>query len=187
MSDDENPLQRQLGNHKFTTRERPLPKLPTEDLKMSRPPLPPFTARTAAQKVRMAEDAWNTRDPARVALAYTPDSRWRNRSEFLEGRAAIEAFLTRKWNRELDYRLIKEIWTFREDRIAVRFAYEWHDDSGNWFRSYGNENWEFEETGLMRRRIASINDLPIKESERKYHWPLGRRPDGHPSLSDLGL
>jgi uncharacterized protein len=162
-------------------------KLADEGVKMSRPPLPPFTAETAAQKVRMAEDAWNTRDPARVALAYTTDSRWRNRSEFLEGRAAIEAFLTRKWSREVDYRLIKEVWTFRENRIAVRFAYEWHDDSGSWFRSYGNENWEFDEHGLMRRRIASINDLPIKESERKYHWPLGRRPDGHPSLSDLGL
>jgi nuclear transport factor 2 (NTF2) superfamily protein len=153
---------------------------------MSRPPLPPFTAETAAQKARMAEDAWNTRDPARVALAYTTDSRWRNRSEFLQGRAAIEAFLTRKWNRELDYRLIKEVWTFRDNRIAVRFAYEWHDDGGNWFRSYGNENWEFDEDGLMRLRIASINDLPIKESERKYHWPLGRRPDDHPSLSELG-
>ncbi len=149
---------------------------------MSRPPLPPFTAETAAQKVRMAEDAWNTRDPARVALAYTTDSRWRNRAEFLQGRDAIEAFLTRKWSRELDYRLIKEVWAFRENRIAVRFAYEWHDDSGNWFRSYGNENWEFDEHGLMRLRIASINDLPIKESERKYHWPLGRRPDDHPSL-----
>jgi uncharacterized protein len=154
---------------------------------MSRPPLPPFTAETAAQKVRMAEDAWNTRDPARVSLAYTTDSRWRNRSEFLEGRADIEAFLKRKWSRELDYRLIKEVWTFRESRIAVRFAYEWHDDSGNWFRSYGNENWEFDTDGLMRRRIASINDLSISESERKYHWPLGRRPDNHPSLSDLGL
>ena len=154
---------------------------------MSRPPLPPFNAETAAQKVRMAEDAWNTRDPARVALAYTTDSRWRNRSEFLEGRAAIEAFLTRKWNRELDYRLIKEVWTFRENRIAVRFAYEWHDDSGNWFRSYGNENWEFNADGLMQRRIASINDLPISEMKRKYHWPLGPRPDHHPSLSDLGL
>ena len=154
---------------------------------MSRPPLPPFTAETAVQKVRMAEDAWNTCDSARVALAYTTDSRWRNRSESLEGRAAIEAFLTRKWSRELDYRLIKEVWTFRENRIAVRFAYEWHDDSGSWHRSYGNENWEFDEHGLMRRRIASINDLPIKESERKYDWPLGRRPDDHPSLSDLGL
>src|SRR5438270_5691640 len=158
-----------------------------EDLKMSRPPLPPFTAETAAQKVRMAEDAWNTRDPARVSLAYTTDSRWRNRSEFLEGRADIEAFLKRKWSRELDYSLIKEVWTFRESRIAVRFAYEWHDDSGNWFRSYGNENWEFDTDGLMRPRIASINDHPMSESERKYHWPLGRRPDDHPSLSDLGL
>jgi uncharacterized protein len=154
---------------------------------MSRPPLPPFTAETAAQKVRMAEDAWNTRDPAKVALAYTADSRWRNRAEFIQGRAEIEAFLTRKWNRELDYRLIKQVWTFRESRIAVRFAYEWHDDSGNWFRSYGNENWEFDEHGLMRVRIASINDVPIKESERKYLWPLGRRPDDHPGLSDLGL
>ena len=154
---------------------------------MNRPPLPPFTAETAAQKVRMAEDAWNTRDRARVALAYTPDSRWRNRVEFLQGRAGIEAFLTRKWSRELDYRLIKELWAFQENRIAVRFAYEWRDDGGHWFRSYGNENWEFDENGLMRVRIASINDLPIEESERKYHWPLGRRPDDHPSLSELGL
>lgn len=152
-----------------------------------RPPLPPFTDETAAQKVRMAEDAWNTRNPAHVALAYTPDSRWRNRAEFLQGREKIEAFLTRKWSRELDYRLIKELWVFRENRIAVRFAYECHDDSGNWFRSYGNENWEFDEHGLMRLRIASINDLPITQSDRKYHWPLGRRPDDHPSLSDLGL
>jgi len=154
---------------------------------MSRPPLPPFTPETAAQKVRMAEDAWNTRDPARVVLAYTEDSRWRNRAEFIVGRADIAAFLTRKWNRELDYRLIKELCAFRDNRIAVRFAYECHDDSGNWFRSYGNENWEFDAHGLMRVRIASINDLPIKEDERKYHWPLGRRPDDHPSLSDLGL
>jgi nuclear transport factor 2 (NTF2) superfamily protein len=154
---------------------------------MSRPPFPPFTVESAAQKGRMAEDAWNTRDPARVALAYTPDSVWRNRSEFFHGRAAIEAFLTRKWSRELDYRLIKEVWTFRKNRIAVRFAYEWHDDSGNWYRSYGNENWEFDDQGLMSRRIASINDLPIKESERRYHWPLGKRPDNHPSLSELGL
>ena len=154
---------------------------------MSRPPLPPFTLDTATQKVRMAEDAWNTRDPARAALAYTEDSRWRNRSEFLQGRAAIEAFLARKWQRELDYRLIKQIWIHGDNRIAVRFAYEWHDDSGSWFRSYGNENWEFDEHGLMRLRIASINDLPISVSERKYHWPLGRRPDDHPSLSDLGL
>ena len=154
---------------------------------MQRPPFPPFTEETAAQKVRMAEDAWNGRDPAKVALAYTPDSTWRNRAEFLHGRAEIEAFLTRKWNRELDYRLIKELWTFGENRIAVRFAYEYHDDSGNWFRAYGNENWEFDENGLMRRRVASINDLPIAESDRKYRWPLGRRPDDHPGLSDLGL
>jgi len=153
----------------------------------SRPPLPPFTLETAIQKVRMAEDAWNTRDPHRVALAYTSDSRWRNRVEFLQGREAIIEFLTRKWQSELDYRLIKEIWAFCGNRIGVRFAYEWHDDSGNWFRSYGNENWEFDEHGLMRLRIASINDLPIKESEREYHWPLGRRPDDHASLSDLGF
>jgi nuclear transport factor 2 (NTF2) superfamily protein len=154
---------------------------------MSLPPLPPFTLETATTRVRMAEDAWNTRDPARVALAYTADSRWRNRAEFFEGREAIEAFLSRKWSRELDYRLIKEIWGFRENRIAVRFAYEWHDADGHWFRSYGNENWEFAEDGLMRRRIASINDAPILETERKYHWPLGRRPSQHPSLSDLGF
>ena len=152
-----------------------------------RPPLPPFTAETARQKVRLAENAWNGRDPARVALAYTPDSQWRNRAEFIAGRAEIEAFLTRKWNRELDYRLIKELWTFTGNRIAVRFAYEYHDDSGNWFRAYGNENWEFDDNGLMRRRIASINDLPIAESERLYLWPLGRRPDDHPGLSELGL
>lgn len=154
---------------------------------MSRPPLPPFTPETAAQKARMAEDAWNTRDPERVAGAYTPDSLWRNRAEFLQGRDAIVAFLTRKWARELEYRLIKEVWAHTGNRIAVRFAYEWHDDSGQWFRSYGNENWEFDEAGLMRRRIASINDLPIADSDRKYHWPLGRRPDEHPGLSDLGL
>ena len=154
---------------------------------MSRPPFPPFTEETATQKVRMAEDAWNGRDPAKVALAYTPDSKWRNRAEFLNGRAEIETFLTRKWNRELDYRLIKELWTFGGNRIAVRFAYEYHDDSGNWFRAYGNENWEFDENGLMRRRIASINDHPIAEGDRKFRWPLGRRPDDHPSLSDLGL
>ena len=154
---------------------------------MSRPPLPPYTLQTAAQKARLAEDAWNTRDPARVAQAYTIDSLWRNRAEILQGHVAIEAFLTRKWNRELDYRLIKELWTFQDNRIAVRFAYEWHDDSGNWFRSYGNENWEFDADGLMHRRIASINDAPIAESDRKFHWPLGRRPDVHPSLSDLGL
>ena len=154
---------------------------------MTRPPLPPFTAETAARKVRLAEDAWNTRDPAKVALAYTLDSAWRNRTEFIRGREAIEAFLTRKWKRELDYRLIKEVWAFHDNRIAVRFAYEWRDDSGKWFRSYGNENWEFDDTGLMQRRIASINDLPIEDGERKYHWPLGRRPDDHPSLSDLDL
>jgi uncharacterized protein len=154
---------------------------------MDRPPLPPFTSETAPQKVRMAEDAWNSRDPARVALAYTVDSRWRNRVEFLQGREAIEAFLARKWARELDYRLIKELWAFRENRIAVRFAYEWHDDSGHWFRSYGNENWEFDQHGLMRLRMASINDLPIAEAGRLYRWPLGRRPDDHPSLSDLRL
>src|SRR5436305_12712244 len=152
---------------------------------MSRPPLPLFTAETSAQKARMAEDAWNSSDPAKVALAYTPDSRWRNRAEFITGREAIEAFLTRKWDRELDYRLIKELWAFRENRMAVRFAYEWRDDSGSWFRSYGNENWEFDERGLMRRRIASINDALIAERERKFRWPLGRRPDDHPSLSDL--
>ena len=152
-----------------------------------RPPVPPYTLETAVEKVRQAEDAWNTRDPARVALAYTPDSLWRNRAEFLRGREAIEAFLTRKWSRELDYRLIKELWTCRESRIAVRFAYEWHDDSGNWFRSYGNENWEFDQNGLMRLRIASINDAPIREGDRKFRWPLGRRPDDHPSLSELGL
>ena len=154
---------------------------------VDRPPLPPFTLATAAQKVRMAEDAWNTRDPVRVALAYTTDSHWRNRAEFFQGRGAIEAFLARKWSRELDYRLIKELWAFLENRIAVRFAYEWHDDSGHWFRSYGNENWEFDEHGLMRRRIASINDLPISESGRLYRWPLGRRPDDHPNLSELRL
>lgn len=152
-----------------------------------RSPFPPFTLETATQKVRMAEDAWNTRDPERVSQAYTVDSVWRNRVEFLTGRAAIVEFLRRKWEKELEYRLIKELWAFQESRIAVRFAYEWHDESGNWFRSYGNENWEFDDAGLMRRRLASINDLPIKESDRKYHWPLGRRPDTHPSLSELGL
>jgi len=154
---------------------------------MTRPPLPPFTGETAAQKARMAEDAWNSRDPARVALAYTPDSRWRNRSEFLVGRPAIEAFLTRKWAKEHDYRLIKEVWAFRDNRIAVRFAYEWHDGAGAWCRSYGNENWEFDEAGLMRLRIASINDVPIAATARLFHWPAGRRPDDHPSLSELGL
>ncbi|MGE3979702.1 MAG: DUF1348 family protein [Nitrospira sp.] len=153
----------------------------------SRPPVPPFTQETAIQKVRMAEDAWNARDPERVSLAYTVGSVWRNRSEFLSGRQAIVEFLRRKWEKELGYRLIKELWAFHGSRIAVRFAYEWHDDSGNWFRSYGNENWEFDGDGLMCRRIASINDLPIKELERKYHWALGRRPDEHPSLSDLGF
>lgn len=153
----------------------------------SKPPFPPFTLETATQKVRAAEDAWNTRDPARVALAYTEDTRWRNRAEFPVGRDQIRQFLERKWARELDYRLIKELWTFAGNRIAVRFAYEWHDDSGHWFRSYGNENWEFNEHGLMQRRFASINDMPIQESERKYHWPLGRRPDDHPGLSELGL
>jgi nuclear transport factor 2 (NTF2) superfamily protein len=152
-----------------------------------RPPLPPFTADTAALKARKAEDAWNSRDPEAVSLAYTEDSRWRNRAEFLQGRQEIVAFLTRKWARELDYRLIKEVWAFAENRIAVRFAYEWRDDDGQHFRSYGNENWEFDGEGLMRVRIASINDLPIKESDRKYHWPLGRRPDDHPGLSALGL
>jgi nuclear transport factor 2 (NTF2) superfamily protein len=152
-----------------------------------RPPLPPFSTETAIQKVRMAEDAWNSRDPDRVALAYTPGSVWRNRAEFLEGRSAIQAFLVRKWARELDYRLIKELWACQGNRIAVRFAYEWHDDSGHWFRSYGNENWEFDPQGLMQRRIASINDLPIREADRKYFWPLGRRPDDHPGLTDLGL
>ncbi len=156
-------------------------------LMSARPPLPPFTRESAIQKVRLAEDAWNSRDPEKVSLAYTIDSRWRNRAEFLTGRPTIVAFLQRKWTRELDYRLIKELWAFHENRIAVRFAYECHDDSGNWFRSYGNENWEFDNEGLMRVRLASINDLPIQESERKYHWPLGRRPDDHPGLSDLGL
>jgi nuclear transport factor 2 (NTF2) superfamily protein len=159
----------------------------TEETVAARAPLPPFTRETAAEKVRLAEDAWNSRDPHKVALAYTPDSRWRNRAEFPYGREEIVAFLTRKWARELDYRLIKELWAFDGNRIAVRFAYEWHDDSLNWFRSYGNENWEFDENGLMRLRFASINDLPIKESQRRYHWPLGRRPDDHPGLSDLGL
>lgn len=152
-----------------------------------RPPLPPFTLETATQKVRLAEDAWNSRDPAHVVLAYTTDSQWRNRTEFVRGRDQIEKFLHRKWDREIEYRLIKELWTFRENRIAVRFAYEWHDDSGCWFRSYGNENWEFDSHGLMQRRIASINDAPITEMERKFRWPLGRRPDFHPGLSDLGL
>jgi nuclear transport factor 2 (NTF2) superfamily protein len=153
----------------------------------TRPPLPPFTRETAIQKIRLAEDGWNSRDPARVALAYSEDTRWRNRAEFSVGRAAAQALLERKWARELDYRLIKELWAFDGARIAVRFAYEWHDDSGHWFRSYGNENWEFNEAGLMIHRHASINDAPIKESERKFFWPLGRRPDDHPGLSDLGF
>lgn len=153
----------------------------------SRPPLPPFTRETAIRKVRLAEDAWNSRDPQRVALAYTPDSVWRNRSEFPRGRTEIEAFLARKWARELDYRLIKELWACAGDRIAVRFAYEWHDDAGNWFRSYGNENWEFDANGLMRRRYASINDLAIAPAKRLFHWPQGPRPEDHPGLSDLGL
>lgn len=153
----------------------------------SRPPFPPFTAQTAAQKVRLAEDAWNSREPERVSLAYTVDSIWRNRVEFPVGREEIVAMLERKWQRELDYRLIKELWAFDNNRIAVRFAYEWHEDSGQWFRSYGNENWEFTTDGLMRRRFASINDMPIRTQDRKFHWPLGRRPDDHPSLSELGL
>ena len=152
-----------------------------------RPPLPPFTFETATQKVRMAEDAWNTRDPDRVVQVYTADTQWRNRAEFPVGREQVREFLQRKWARELDYRLIKELWTFAGERLAVRFAYEWHDDSGQWFRSYGNENWEFTEQGLMRRRFASINDLPIHASERLFHWPLGRRPEQHPGLSELGL
>ena len=152
-----------------------------------RPPLPPFSRESAIKKVRAAEDGWNGRTPERVALAYTVDSVWRNRAEFFAGRPAIIAFLERKWAKELDYRLIKELWTFEGNRIAVRFAYEWHDDSGNWFRAYGNENWEFDENGLMRRRHASINDLPIREAERKMRWPLGVRPADHPGLSDLGL
>ena len=156
-------------------------------METERAPLPPFTAETAAAKVRLAEDAWNTRDPGRVALAYTPDSQWRNRAESLRGREAIVAFLTRKWAAELEYRLIKELWAFHDNRIAVRFAYEWRDEGGSWFRSYGNENWEFDAHGLMRRRLASINDLPVRETDRKFHWPLGRRPDEHPSLSALEL
>jgi nuclear transport factor 2 (NTF2) superfamily protein len=154
---------------------------------MSRPPLPPFTEATAIQKVRLAEDGWNGRDPAKVALAYTVDSQWRNRAEFINGRADIEAFLTRKWAKELDYRLTKELWAFAGNRIAVRFAYEYHDDSGQWFRAYGNENWEFDDDGLMRRRLAGINEHPISEADRKFRWPLGRRPDDSPELSALGL
>jgi uncharacterized protein len=149
--------------------------------------VPPFTRETAILKVRKAEDAWNSRDPQRVSLGYTVDSKWRNRAEFVTGREEIVAFLTRKWSRELDYRLIKELWAFDNTRIAVRFAYEWHDDSGQWFRSYGNENWEYDSAGIMHHRYASINDLPIKEADRKYRWPLGQRPEDHPGLSDLGL
>jgi uncharacterized protein len=158
------------------------------EIKMSdKPPLPPFTRETAIQKVRMAEDAWNSRDPQRVALAYTVDSQWRNRTEFPKGRDEIISLLTRKWEREQDYRLIKEVWAFQSNRIAVRFAYEWHDDKNQWFRSYGNENWEFDAHGLMQRRFASINGMTIRESARKYHWPLGSRPAGHPGLTELGL
>ena len=153
----------------------------------TKPPLPPFTQQSAIQKIRMAEDAWNSRDPDRVVLVYTEDTRWRNRSEFPVGREEVRQFLRRKWSKELDYRLIKELWAFTGSRIAVRFAYEWHDDSGQWYRSYGNENWEFNDQGFMARRFASINDLPLKETERKFFWPLGRRPDDHSSLSELGL
>ncbi|MGO7215254.1 DUF1348 family protein [Rhizobium leguminosarum] len=153
----------------------------------TRPPLPPFSAVSATEKVRLAEDGWNSRNPEKVALAYSDDSQWRNRSEFVNGRQAIVGFLTRKWQRELEYRLIKELWAFTDNRIAVRFAYEWHDDSGNWFRSYGNENWEFGADGLMRKRFASINDAPIQSHDRQFHWPLGRRPDEHPGLSDFGF
>ncbi|WP_238590478.1 DUF1348 family protein [Nitrospira moscoviensis] len=167
--------------------EAMLPETAGLPVEAPRPPLPPFSVTTAVQKVRMAEDAWNTRDPQRVALAYTEDSQWRNRAEFIAGRDAIRQFLMRKWSRELDYRLIKELWVCHGNRIAVRFAYEWHDEAGHWFRAYGNENWEFDDHGFMRRRIASINDLPIKETERKFRWPLGRRPDDHPGLSELGL
>ena len=171
--------------------EKPIPPQQVQagapDGTATRPPLPPFTRETAMQKVRLAEDGWNSRDPEKVALAYTIDSRWRNRAEFVSGRQEIVEFLRRKWARELDYRLIKELWACDGNRIAVRFAYEWHDDSGNWFRSYGNENWDFDEHGLMAVRHASINDLPIAESDRKYHWPPGRRPDDRPGLSDLGL
>lgn len=154
---------------------------------MARPPLPPFDEETARQKVRLAEDGWNTRDAAKVAQAYTLDTKWRNRAHFVTSRDEAEAFLQGKWIRELDYRLIKELWAFRDNRIAVRYAYEWRDDSNNWYRSYGNENWEFAEDGLMQNRFASINDLPIKEADRKFHWPQGRRPDDHPGLSELGL
>ncbi|MDM9649440.1 nuclear transport factor 2 family protein [Rhizobium sp. S163] len=156
-------------------------------METTRPPLPPFSLASATEKVRLAENGWNSRIPEKVALAYTPDSQWRNRSEFVNGREAIVGFLTRKWQRELEYRLIKELWAFTENRIAVRFAYEWHDDSGNWFRSYGNENWEFEANGLMQKRFASINDVPIRQQDRQFHWPQGPRPDDHPGLSDFGF
>lgn len=177
--------------HSLEVNENALRYSPTGVLSMAdsetRPPLPPFTRETALLKVRLAEDGWNTRDAQKVSLAYTPDTKWRNRVDFATNRAEAAAFLTRKWNKELDYRLIKELWAFTDNRIAVRYAYEWHDDSGNWFRSYGNENWEFAENGLMAHRFACINDMPIKESERKFRWPLGRRPDDHPGLSELGL
>ena len=153
----------------------------------SRPPLPPFTLESATQKVRLAEDGWNSRDADNVSLAYSLDTQWRNRAEFTSGREEARQFLARKWKKELEYRLIKELWAFTENRIAVRYAYEWHDDSGNWFRSYGNENWEFGADGLMERRFSCVNDMPIQESERRFHWPLGRRPDDHPGLSDLGM
>jgi nuclear transport factor 2 (NTF2) superfamily protein/predicted pyridoxine 5'-phosphate oxidase superfamily flavin-nucleotide-binding protein len=179
---------RALKENAAASTSNPLASRPG-DLTMSeqRPPLPPFSIETARIKVRLAEDAWNSRDPERVSLAYTVDSKWRNRAEFPAGREQIVAFLTRKWRRELDYRLIKELWTFGGNRIAVRFAYEWHDDANQWYRSYGNENWQFDPNGLMEHRFASINDMPIRESDRKFHWPLGRRPDDHPGLSDLDL
>src|ERR1700759_2589135 len=178
-----------LSNHGIINPNplRPKETMSTSNEKIQRPPLPPFPRETAIEKVRLAENGWNSRAPQKVALAYTVDSWWRNRAEFIQGRPAIIEFLTRKWRKELDYRLIKELWTFEGSRIAVRFAYESHDDSGNWFRSYGNENWEFAEDGLMRLRYACINDLPIKESERKYHWPLGPRPDDNQGLTALGL
>jgi len=160
---------------------------PTVSIEALRPPLPPFTRESAIEKVRLAEDGWNTRDADKVSLAYSLDTEWRNRAEFTHGREEARQFLARKWNKELEYRLIKELWAFTDNRIAVRYAYEWHDDSGNWFRSYGNENWEFGADGLMQRRFSCINDMPIKESERRFHWPLGRRPDDHPGLSDLGM
>lgn len=171
----------------MTQQTAPIDAKPQSPSSESRPPLPPFTHDSATQKVRLAEDAWNSRNPDKVAMAYSVDSNWRNRSEFVNGRQEIVAFLTRKWNKELEYRLVKELWAFDGNRIAVRFAYEWRDDSGHWFRSYGNENWEFNEQGLMKKRFASINDVPIKESERKFRWPLGRRPDNQPGLSDVGL